>query len=211
MPHVEKLADLLVLPLLPIDPLTSLGTIQCGLAYTAVLLELEIRRCSGFADDAAPEHDCDWESSGGYGYDAMQIDPVSLALSHIGTLREPSGSSPQIPIQEEILKRSTLQIRIQLQAIRFDYSLRTVKLFCPKTKAEPNRFRVVRREVVQRTLFLYAGETLTAITRPRRYNRKQEVRPTLSQEDTIQARYDFTSRLSTHTRFRSFLLLLIRD
>jgi hypothetical protein len=55
MPHVEKLADLLVL-LLPIFPLTSLGTIQGGLTYTAVL-ELEIRRFSGVADDAAPEHD----------------------------------------------------------------------------------------------------------------------------------------------------------
>jgi hypothetical protein len=36
MPHVEKLADLLVL-LLPIFPLTSLGTIQSGLALSAVL------------------------------------------------------------------------------------------------------------------------------------------------------------------------------
>jgi hypothetical protein len=58
MPHVEKLADLLV-PLLPILPLTSLGTVQGGLARSAVL-ELEIRRFSGSADDAVPEHDCSW-------------------------------------------------------------------------------------------------------------------------------------------------------
>jgi hypothetical protein len=58
MPHVEELADFLVLP--PILPLTSLGTIQGGLAYSAVL-ELEIRRFFGSADDAAPEgHDCCW-------------------------------------------------------------------------------------------------------------------------------------------------------
>jgi hypothetical protein len=45
MPHTEKLADFLVL-LLPIFPLTSLGTIHGGLARRAVL-ELEIwRRCS---------------------------------------------------------------------------------------------------------------------------------------------------------------------
>jgi hypothetical protein len=60
MPHVEKLADLLVLP--PIFPLTSLGTIQGGLAYSAVL-ELEIWRCSDLADDAAPEHDCAWSGT----------------------------------------------------------------------------------------------------------------------------------------------------
>jgi hypothetical protein len=54
MPHVEKLADLLVL-LPPICPLTSLGTIQCGLACSAVL-QLEIRRFFGCADDAVPEH-----------------------------------------------------------------------------------------------------------------------------------------------------------
>ena len=41
MPHVEKLADLPVL-LLPIFPLTSLGTIQSGLTLGAVL-ELEIQ------------------------------------------------------------------------------------------------------------------------------------------------------------------------
>ena len=56
MSHVEKLADFLVV-LLPIFPLTSLGTIQGGLALSTVLLELEIRRCYGFADDATPEHD----------------------------------------------------------------------------------------------------------------------------------------------------------
>jgi hypothetical protein len=55
MPHVEKLADFLVL-LPPIFPLTSLGTIQGGLAYSAV----EIRRCCGSAGDAAPEHDYFW-------------------------------------------------------------------------------------------------------------------------------------------------------
>jgi hypothetical protein len=41
MPDVEKLADIPVL-LLPIDPLTSPGTIHGGLALIAVL-ELEIR------------------------------------------------------------------------------------------------------------------------------------------------------------------------
>jgi hypothetical protein len=45
IPHVEKLADFLVLRL-PIFLLTSLGTIQGGLAYSAVL-EPEIRRFSG--------------------------------------------------------------------------------------------------------------------------------------------------------------------
>jgi hypothetical protein len=40
MPHSEKLAELLVL-LLPIFPLTSLGTIQGGLASSSVL-ELKI-------------------------------------------------------------------------------------------------------------------------------------------------------------------------
>jgi hypothetical protein len=58
MPHVEKLADLLVL-LPPIYLLTSLGTIQGGLACSAVL-ELEIWRCLGSTNDAAPEHDCCW-------------------------------------------------------------------------------------------------------------------------------------------------------
>jgi hypothetical protein len=58
MPHVEKLADLPVL-LHPIFPLTSLGTIQGGLAYRTVL-ELEIRRRFGSADIVAPEHDCCW-------------------------------------------------------------------------------------------------------------------------------------------------------
>jgi hypothetical protein len=58
MAFVEKLADLLVL-LLPIFPLTGLGTIQGGLASSTVL-ELEIRRCDGATDDAAPNHDCCW-------------------------------------------------------------------------------------------------------------------------------------------------------
>jgi hypothetical protein len=56
MPHVEKLADLILL-LPPILPLTSLGTIKGRLAYS---VELEIRRCFGSADDAAPEHDHCW-------------------------------------------------------------------------------------------------------------------------------------------------------
>jgi hypothetical protein len=56
MPHVEKLADFLV-PRLPIFSLTSFGTIQSGLASSTVL-ELEIRRCYGAADDAALGHDC---------------------------------------------------------------------------------------------------------------------------------------------------------
>jgi hypothetical protein len=58
MSHVDKLADFLLL-LLPIFPLASLGTIQGGLAHNAVL-ELDIRRFSGSAGDAAPEHDCCW-------------------------------------------------------------------------------------------------------------------------------------------------------
>jgi hypothetical protein len=65
MPHVEKLADLLVL-LPPILSLTSFGTIQGGLACSAEL-ELEIWRCLGSTDDAAPEHDyCqrDWSDGG---------------------------------------------------------------------------------------------------------------------------------------------------
>ena len=56
MPHVEKLADLLVL-LLPILPLTSLGTIHGRLACSAVQ-ELEIQRFFDSTDDAAPEYDC---------------------------------------------------------------------------------------------------------------------------------------------------------
>jgi hypothetical protein len=55
MPHIEKLADLLML--LPIFPLTSPGTIQGGLACCAVL-ELEIQRFYGSAGDAAVGHDC---------------------------------------------------------------------------------------------------------------------------------------------------------
>jgi hypothetical protein len=54
MPHVEKLADFPVL--LPIFHLTSLGTIQGGLAYRAV----QLRRCYGSAVDATPGHDCCW-------------------------------------------------------------------------------------------------------------------------------------------------------
>jgi hypothetical protein len=56
--HVEKLADLLV-PWLPIFPLTSPGTIHSGLAYIAVL-EQDIWRSFNFADDAALGHDCYW-------------------------------------------------------------------------------------------------------------------------------------------------------
>ena len=58
MPHVKKLADFLVL-LLPIYPLTGPGTIQGGLAYSAVL-ELDIRQCLGATDDAALGHAC-WD------------------------------------------------------------------------------------------------------------------------------------------------------
>jgi hypothetical protein len=59
VPHVEKLADFLVL-LLPIYPLTSPGTIHGGLALIAVL-ELKIRRCYGAAGDAALGHHCCFE------------------------------------------------------------------------------------------------------------------------------------------------------
>jgi hypothetical protein len=62
MPHVEKLAEFLVL-LTPIFLLTNFGTIQGGLASRTVL-ELEIRRCFDLADDAAPEHDCCWSRVG---------------------------------------------------------------------------------------------------------------------------------------------------
>jgi hypothetical protein len=58
MPNVKKLAELLLL-LLPIDPLTSSGTIQGRLALSAVL-ELEISRCYGATDDAALGHHCCW-------------------------------------------------------------------------------------------------------------------------------------------------------
>jgi hypothetical protein len=54
VPHVEKLAYFLVL-LLPIFPLTSLGTIQGGLA-TSAALELKLRRRFGSAEDAALRH-----------------------------------------------------------------------------------------------------------------------------------------------------------
>jgi hypothetical protein len=55
MPNVEKLADLLVL-LLPIFPLTSPGTVQGGLASSAVL-QHDIRRRYGATDDATLGHD----------------------------------------------------------------------------------------------------------------------------------------------------------
>jgi hypothetical protein len=58
VPHVEMLADFLVL-LLPIYPLTSPGTVQGGLTLSAVL-ELELWRCSGATDDAALDHHCCW-------------------------------------------------------------------------------------------------------------------------------------------------------
>ena len=60
MPHVEKLADLLVLLLLPIDPLTSLGTILHGGLTFRTVLEHDIRRCYSATDDAALGHDCCW-------------------------------------------------------------------------------------------------------------------------------------------------------
>jgi hypothetical protein len=59
MSHVEKLADFFVLLLLPIDPLTSLGTVQGRLAPSTVV-EHDIRRCYGAAGDAALWHDCCW-------------------------------------------------------------------------------------------------------------------------------------------------------
>ena len=64
MPHVEKLADLLVLRL-PIFLLTSKGTIHGGLALSAVLEPLQ-GRSYDFADDAAREHghDCCWSRGG---------------------------------------------------------------------------------------------------------------------------------------------------
>jgi hypothetical protein len=58
MPHVEQLADFLVL-LLPIYSLTSPGTIAGGLACIAEL-ELENWRSYGSTDDAALGHDCCW-------------------------------------------------------------------------------------------------------------------------------------------------------
>jgi hypothetical protein len=59
MSHVEKLADLLVL-LLPIFSLTCLETIQGGLALSAAVLELELRRRDGATYDATLGHDCCW-------------------------------------------------------------------------------------------------------------------------------------------------------
>jgi hypothetical protein len=61
MPHVEELADFLV-PLLPIYPLTSPGTIQGGQALIAVL-ELELRRRFDSTDDAALLHDRCWSGA----------------------------------------------------------------------------------------------------------------------------------------------------
>jgi hypothetical protein len=61
-PHVEKLADFLVLPF-PIYPLASPGTIHGGLAYIAVL-EHDVRRCNGATYDTALGHDCLWSRVG---------------------------------------------------------------------------------------------------------------------------------------------------
>jgi hypothetical protein len=64
MPHVEKLADFLVLLLLlPIYPLTSPGTVHGRLACIAVL-EHDIQRCFSSAGDAALGHDCCWSEGG---------------------------------------------------------------------------------------------------------------------------------------------------
>jgi hypothetical protein len=58
VPHVEKLADLPVLLLLPLFSLTSPRTIQGGLASSTVLeLDIQIRRRHGATDDAALGHD----------------------------------------------------------------------------------------------------------------------------------------------------------
>ncbi len=60
VPHFKNLAHLPgLLPLPQIYLRTSLGTVQGGLACSAVL-ELEIRRCYGATDDAALGHDCCW-------------------------------------------------------------------------------------------------------------------------------------------------------
>jgi hypothetical protein len=64
MPHVDELADFLVL-LLPIFRLTSLGTIQGGLALSAVLELNKIHgRCDGATDDADLGHDYCWSGVG---------------------------------------------------------------------------------------------------------------------------------------------------
>jgi hypothetical protein len=55
MPHVEKLANLLVLPL-PIYSLTSPGTIAGGKARITIV-ELEIWRSHGSTHGAALGHD----------------------------------------------------------------------------------------------------------------------------------------------------------
>jgi hypothetical protein len=60
IPRVEKFADFLVL--LPIFPLTILGTIQGGLTMSAAL-ELETRRCSFAAGDADLGHGNAWGSA----------------------------------------------------------------------------------------------------------------------------------------------------
>jgi hypothetical protein len=59
MPHVEKLADFLVLPRLPIYSLTSPGAIDGGEACIAVL-KLEIWRTYGFTDASLGHVDCLW-------------------------------------------------------------------------------------------------------------------------------------------------------
>jgi hypothetical protein len=61
MSHIEMLADLPVL-LLPIFPLTSLGTVQGGLALSTVL-EQDILRCYSATNDAALLHDCCWSGA----------------------------------------------------------------------------------------------------------------------------------------------------
>jgi hypothetical protein len=89
MPHVEKLADLFVL-LPPIFPLTSLGTIQGGLACCAVL-ELEIWRCFGSAGNADHGHDCCWSGarvvSKCNAVSWMQTDLVERSVSYRINLR----------------------------------------------------------------------------------------------------------------------------
>jgi hypothetical protein len=58
MPRVEKLADLLVLPL-PIFPLTGPGTVQSRMACITEV-DQDIRRCYSVAYDTALGHDCCW-------------------------------------------------------------------------------------------------------------------------------------------------------
>jgi hypothetical protein len=74
VPHVEKLAYFLVLLLLPIFPLTSLGTVLQGGLATSAVLELKLRRRFGSAEDAAVGHDCCWSRMGAVtGYRAWQV------------------------------------------------------------------------------------------------------------------------------------------